>query len=378
MGQTQPNVVGVTLCGPQDVFVSNGEVFVCDSDNHRVRKLLRNGQFVTICGKGVGGYNGDDKSATEAYLKHPIAVVVSSSNQVYISEYYGNRIRKIGTNGIISTIAGTGARGYNGDDGLATSNKLYAPHGLFVTDEEEVLIADCYNHCIRKVNQNGIITTIAGRFEKYEGGFNGDNQLANSARLNSPTDVFKYKNEIYICDCYNHRIRKIDTNGMIITIAGTGERGYNGDGILATIANLNFPRSVFIHNDQIYISDSQNNRIRKILPNGIIKTIAGNGLCGYNGDEQLAIHAKLCSPTGIFVDTDSQVYIADRDNHIIRKVDSNGMIRTVLGSGRKLGYSGDVLFDFEKYPHIGPQKKKQLDSLHFSKAYCDLEMFCEK
>ena len=124
---------------PHGVFVSDGEIYIADTYNHRVRKVLWNGQIVTIAGNGIQGYDGDGRLATEARLNNPSSVIVSSSNQVYISERKGNRIRKIDRNGIISTIAGTGKEGYNGDDQLAVNAKLYFPDGLFVTDEGLVL-----------------------------------------------------------------------------------------------------------------------------------------------------------------------------------------------------------------------------------------------
>ena len=147
------------LFSPSGVFVSNGEVFIADAYNDRVRKVLRNGEIVTIAGTGEWGYNGDDQLATDAKLEWPHSVVVSSSNQVYISEVAGQRIRKIDRNGIISTIAGNG---YNGDGQLAINAQLNCPSGLFVTEDEEVLLADDGNNRVRKIDRNGIITTIAG------------------------------------------------------------------------------------------------------------------------------------------------------------------------------------------------------------------------
>ena len=156
---------------PYDVFVSGGEIYIADTNNHRVRKVLRNGQITTIAGTGTPGYNGDGQLATDAQLKCPYSVVVSSSDQVYILD--GCRIRKIDRNGIISTIAGNGKRGYS---------------GFFITDDEELLIADDYNHRVRKVDRNRIISTIAGTGAK---GYNGDDQLATSASLCYPTRVFQ-------------------------------------------------------------------------------------------------------------------------------------------------------------------------------------------
>ena len=144
------------------LFVSNDEVFLADTYNRCVRKLLRNGQIVTIAGDGTCGYGGDGQLATEAQFYCPMGVVVSSTDQVYISDGYNQRIRKIDRNGVISTIAGTGEDGYNGDDQLAVNALLNYPRGLFVTDDEEVFFCDWNNHRVRKIDRFGIITTIAG------------------------------------------------------------------------------------------------------------------------------------------------------------------------------------------------------------------------
>jgi len=295
---------------PCGVFVSNGEVYIADTNNHRVRKFLRNGQIVTIAGTGISGYNGDDQLATEAQLHCPHSVVVSSSNQVYIAERYGNRIRKIDRNGIISTIAGTGEEGYNGDGQLAIHAQLYFPCGLFVTEDEEVLFADGEdNHRVRKIDRNGIISTIAGTGKK---GFNGDGQLATNASLHNPSSVFQYKSEIYIADSNNFRIRKIDQNGIISTV----------------VENKTSTKSLFVRKGELYFTDRR--CLRKILPNGMIKTIAGNGIHGKDEDGNLTVESQFKYPTGLFVDA-SGIYICfDKDSRI-RKVDANGIITTVVG-----------------------------------------------
>ena len=359
---------------PFDVFVSNGEVFIADLENHRVRKVLRNGKIVTICGTGISGYNGDGQPATNAQLSRPCSVVVSSSDQVYISEMSGHRIRKIDRNGIISTIAGTGVGGYNGDGQLAVHAQLTQPLGLFVTadDDEEVLIADRGNHRVRRVDRYGVISTIAGN---GNGGFNGDGQLATLASLHFPSCIFQHKHEIYITDTTNDRVRKIDRNGIISTIAGTG-RSFSVSGILATDGILAMdaivfhPYSVHVHNDQVFISTQQH--CKKIqLANGIITSVAGmEGRKGFNGEDTLATQCELNCPKGIFVDVDSQIYMADMGNHCIRRIDPDGMMRRVVGTGQR-GYSGDVEFDFEKYPHVGPRKKKQ-QMRPFSNTYSDI------
>ena len=337
-----------------NVFVTpNGEVFFCDRMNHRVRKVLRTGETVTIAGTGIGGYNGDDQPATQAQLQTPICVVVSPRNEVYISEATGHRIRKILTNGNIVTVAGNGEEGYNGDYIPATEAEISAPYGIFVTEQDELYIAEYSNYLIRKVC-NGMITTMVG------------------SELRTPSSVFVSKtNEIYIVEYTGQTVKKVNTNGTISTIAGTGIAGYNGDGILATSVQLNNPWFLTVFNDEVYIADFSNNRIRKILRNGNMITIAGTGRDGKNGDGVLATEAQLFGPTSVFV-TSNEIYISEYYGCRIRKINSHGIISTIVGNGTS-EYSGDVPFDFQKYPHIGakippikPFPKSYLDiSIHF-------------
>ena len=354
------------LCNPAAVFVSNGEVFIADMNNHRVRKVLRNGQIVTIAGTGLSGYNGDGQPATSAQLSGPVCVVVSSSNQVYISES-SHRIRKIDQNGIISTIAGTGEAGYNGNGyrQLAVNAKLNFPRGLFVTEDEEVFIADMSNHRIRKIDRNGIITTIAGtsaRSKKKKLSQAGKYQLATSTPILNPTSVFQYKNEIYLTDMGNNVIRKISQDGKITTI--NTKEGNNA------LDNMDMsPYFIVVFNDELFVSYHGKHMVRKIhLSNGTVETLIGNGNAGSSGDGSLAIHALLHHPATIFVD-DSQVYIAEYSNNRIRRIDRNGIVDTIVGTGER-GYSGDVPFDFSKYPHIGPKTKQLIKP--FPKALFDI------
>ena len=288
------------------VFVTpNGEVFFCDTYNHRVKKILRTGETVTICGTGIGGYNGDDQPATQAQLKEPSSVFVSSRNEVYISELAGQRIRKILTNGNIVAVTGDGTYGYNEDDIPATEARLYNACGICVNERDELYFAEYGNNCIRKVC-NGMITTVVGYTE-----------------LNTPSGVFISKsNEIYIANNGGHKIKKVNSNGIVSTIAGTGEGGYNGDGDLATKTQLSTPWGVTVANDEVYIADLSNNRIRKVLRNGniiTISTIAGTGVDGYNGDGILATSAQLEGPIGLFVTRNNEIFISEYHGHRIRK-----------------------------------------------------------
>ena len=367
---------------PSSVFVSNGEIFIADSGNHRVRKYLRNGQTVTICGTDVQGYNGDGIPATEAQLCKPTSVFVSSSNQVYISDDYGHRIRKIDQFGIISTIAGTGDCGYSADyrdDVVATSAKLKYPYGLFVTDTEEVLFCD--DKRVRKIDHLGMLRTIIGNGERDDTSI-----LAKNASI-YPNSIFVYKNEIYVADYFHHQIKKVDKDGYISIVAGKEyiEEEYQSetddeivvqpvttvpevDGQPATLAEIN-PNYIFVHDDEIYFTEI--GRVRKIDRNGIIRTIAGTGEDGFSGDGQLAIHAKVAC-RALFVTENSEVIIADDTR--IRKIDQrSGIISTIVGRAR-VGYKGDVAYDFKQFPHIG-QKKKVIKP--FPKACYDISILIQ-
>ena len=356
---------------PAGVFVTpNGEVFFCDRGNQRVRKILRTGETVTIAGTGKRGYNGDDQPATQAQLYEPSSVFVSSRNEVYISEAIGQRIRKIQSNGNIVTVVGTGIGGYNGDGIPATEAMIQYPYGIFVTEQDELYFADYCNSRIRKVF-NGIITTVAGTGID---GYNGDGLLAKNTDLQCPICVsISETNEMYIVE--HNRVRKVNSNGIVSTIAGTGVNGCNTSGVLATNARLNDPWFVTVVNGEVYIAEYVNNRIRKILRNGIIVTIAGTD-DGYNVDGILATSVQLSSPNCVFVTNNGEIYISEYKGCRIRKINSHGIISTIAGySGVGIpGYSGDVPFDFRKYPHIGARTKPIKP---FPKSYLDVSIQCQ-
>ncbi|EFC42642.1 predicted protein [Naegleria gruberi] len=337
---------------PVEVFVApNDEIYIADRDNHRVRKILKDGTMVTIAGWSFGGFGGDGGPATSAMLDFPTSIAVSSDNEVYIADLGIYRIRKILRNGNIVTIAGTGEEGFSGDGGPAINAQISAVWNIALSQNNELYFVDYSNCRIRKILRNGTIVTIAGTGED---GFSGDGGLAINAKLGYPCSVFVSKDdEVYIADSQNNRVRKILRNGIINTIAGTGEEGFSGDGGPATNAQLNVPCGVFVSaTNEVYIVDSGNCRIRKILRNGIINTIAGTGEEGYSGDGGPAINAQISNVYNIFVSQNDEVYIADTNNHRIRKILKDGTIETIAGNGEK-GFSGDSPFDFSSHPHIG-------------------------
>ena len=305
-----------------------------------IHAVLCKGQNIyTFAGNGSVGYCCDGLNAAVAQISNPVGVAVDASGNVYIADYLNHRIRKVNTSGIISTIAGTGIAGFSGDGGPAISAQIYDPHGVSIDASGNIYIADQGNNRIRKVNVSGIITTIAGTGGT---GYSGDGGLAISAQIYGPTAIaIDASNNILIADLGNNRIRKVNTSGTITTIAGTGTSGFSGDGGNAISAQINFPNAIAVDlSGNIFIADANNKRIRKINTSGIINTVAGTGTNGFSGDGGLATSAQLSFPFGVAVDVSNNIYIADNPNHRIRKVNASGIINTIVGNG--IGsFSGD-------------------------------------
>ena len=318
-----------------------GNIYFADYGNNRIQKVNTQGAITNVAGNMTAGFSGDGSLATGtgAELNAPAGVAVDTHGNIFIADKNNSRIRKVGTNGIITTIAGSGLIGYSGDGGNATAAELNAPTGVAIDNFNNIFIADASNNCIRKVNSNGIITTFAGN---GTAGFGGDGGAAISANLKNPDAVaVDVAGNVYVCDFSNSRVRKVDTNGIITTIAGTGTNGFAGDGGIATNAELYYPQSVSIDGfGNVYIADKFNYRIRKINTNGIIFTIAGNGTAGYSGDFGAATNAELNYPSGVVADHAGNIYISDNSNNRVRKVNSNGIITTLAGTGIA-GYLAD-------------------------------------
>jgi sugar lactone lactonase YvrE len=315
-----------------------GNLFIADTFNNRIRKVIPAGTISTAAGTGTSGFSGDDGPAASAQLAFPGSVVVDAAGNLFIADTFNNRIRKVTPAGIISTMAGTRPYGFSGDGGLAVSAQLNHPRGVAVDVVGNLFIADSDNNRIRKVTPAGIISTIAGNGTS---GFSGDGGLAASAQLDVPVSVaVDAAGYVYIVD--NNRIRKVTPAGIISTIAGNvSYGGFNGDGGLAVSAQLNYPEDVAVDGaGNLFIADTFNNRIRKVTPAGIISTVAGTETSGFGGDGGPATSARLAYPEGVAVDGAGNLFIADADNDRIRKVTAAGIISTVAGTGN-FGFSGD-------------------------------------
>ena len=286
----------------------------------------------TIIHKVAGDGTGNDIGA-------PYGVCVSSAGVIYSVDYLNNNVYKIDTNGTITKIAGTATPGYSGDGGPATSAQLNLPQGICLDTAGNIYIVDKQNSAIRKINTGGIISTFAGNGTD---GYSGDGGPATSAQISSPMAISIDTNgNIYIMERIG-RVRKVNTVGIITTIAGTGVVGYSGDGGPATSATFSTPLSICINNTGIiYIADYYNSIIRKIDTNGVISTFAGiAGTLGFSGDGGPATSAALNGPYAVCVDNIGNVYISDYNNVRIRMVNTSGIISTVAGTGIK-GVSGD-------------------------------------
>lgn len=309
---------------------SSHNLYIADSANNRVRKVTKsNGNISTIAGNGIAQFTGDGGSATSASLNAPYGIAVDSSGNVFISDFLNQVVRKVTTSGTISTVAGTNQYGFMGDGGPGTSAQLNRPFGLAIDSANNLYIADSNNYCIRKLDTNGNISTVAGSATNV--GFTGDGGPATQAKMSSPYGVaVDGAGSIYIADSGNNRIRKV-SNGIITTIAGTGTAGFSGDGGPATKAQLKNPYGVSVDaNGNIFVSDYGNYRIRMISANGVITTLAGFA-AGYGGNGGPAINATLAFPTGTALDSSGNVYIADSGNNVIRLLTPNGP--SVAGGG---------------------------------------------
>lgn len=316
----------------------------------------------TIAGDGASGYSGDGGPATAAALDDPRGIVTDPAGNVYFCDRENNVVRKIDLNGNISTVAGTGVAGYNGDNIQATRAQLNTPWRVTIDPAGNLYIADSGNDRIRKLAPNGIITTVAGNGSP---GYSGDGGPATSATLRIPEqaeiDVF---GNLYIADTGNNVIRKVATNGNIMTVAGTGfgagvgnstgNGAYSGDGGPAVNAELNLPVSIALDPaGNIWISDQLNNIIREVNTSGVINTVAGiYNRVGYTGDGGPATQATFNTPAGIARDAAGNIYVTDAGNNVLRILLTDGTIQTVAGNGRA-GFAGDG----------GPATSAELDSL---------------
>lgn len=312
------------ICLPAGVAMdAAGNLYSTDYGMYRVRVTDAAGIIHTFAGRPPGDVGGDGGPATAGGFRDPLKVAVDKHGNVYVVDDYGHSARKIdAATGIITLFAGTYTAG-DGADGIpATAAALNYPSGVACDTSGNVYIADA-NSCIRKVAPDGTITTFAG---SHIYGNAGDGGPATAARIGRAEGIFVAPDgNIYFADLSNSQIKMINTSGIITTVAGTGVAGYSGDGGAASSAKLNQPLGVTVDKyGNIFIADYGNHRIRKINTTGIISTVAGTGELGYSGDGGPATDAKLNNPRDVCTDADGNVYIGDLGNHRVRKISFSG------------------------------------------------------
>jgi uncharacterized protein (TIGR03437 family) len=382
-----------SLNNPAGIAVdSSGNLFI--SDNNRIREVA-NGVITTVAGNGASGFSGDGGLATTATLNNPAGVAVDSSGNLFIADAGNSRIRKLSPSGVMSTVAGNGNRQFAGDGGPATLATFANLSNVAADSSGNLFLADTGNARIRKVSANGIASTflggpsvefpVAGGFPTsswdlatptgvaadafgnvfiadsfwnliwrvsvdgvvhlaagtFAHGFSGDGGPATAASLiPSGGLAVDSSGNLFFIDG-GTRIRKISVDGLITTVAGNGSAGFSGDGGLATAASLNGPFGLAVDaSGNLFITDTGNNRIRKVSNNGIISTVAGTGAKSFGGDGGQAASAFLNNPTGVAIDTSGNLYIADAQNNRIRRVSPSGIITTIAGNGTA-AFSGD-------------------------------------
>ena len=317
---------------PIDVAVdAAGNVYVADGDNNLIRKITPEGLVSTLAGR-IWGFR--DGSGTSAEFNYPIGVAVDAEGNVYVANSYNHRIRKITDEGLVSTLAGS-IWGFR--DGAGRSAQFNYPYGVAVDAAGNVYVADTNNHAIRKITPEGLVSTLAG---STEGSADG---AGTSAQFNSPTDVaVDAAGNVYVADYLNDRIRKITPEGLVSTLAGSTEGFRDGAG---TSAQFNSPAGVAVDAaGNVYVADYLNDRIRKITPEGVVSTLAGSTEGFRDG---LGRSAQFNGPAGVAVDAAGNVYVADEYNHRIRKITPEGVVSTLAGSteGFRDGIGRSAQFD---------------------------------
>ncbi len=309
------------------------------------------GTVITVAGKSPAGFSGDGGPAAEAQMHEPRMMTFAPTGDMYIADTFNQLIRKVDTSGTITTVAGkfTGfvprdeadcVPNFSGDGGPATEATLSCPHGVAVDSAGDIYIADSANHVIRKVDSSGTIVTVAGAGGKS--GDSGDGGPGTSALIQGPKGIIlDGRGGLLIADSGNDRVKRLDlSSGVISLVAGTGDPGGAGDGGPATDAQLVEPRTLAVGPDgSIYIAEPKVHRVRRVDPQGVISIFAGTGRAGFTGDGGPAGRAQLNFPRGVGADAAGNVYIADSLNQRIRRIDAGGMIATVAGRGKACYYS---------------------------------------
>jgi hypothetical protein len=271
-------------------------------------------------------------------MKEPFAVAFDAAGNTYIAEHAGHRIQVLGKDGVPRVLAGTGEKGLSGDDGPALKAQFNGPHHILLGPDGHLYIADTFNNCVRRIDlKTGIITRVAGTGEK---GYSGDGGKATEARFDGIYAIAFHKGLLYACDLGNRRIRTISLRtGIVTTVAGNGEKGVPRDGESTLTQPLVDPRAVALDaKGNLYVCERGGHALRVVSPAGKIRTVVGTGEAGFSGDGGPAAHALVRGPKHISVDSRGDVLITDTENHVIRRYSPrDGTIRRMAGTGEKAG-----------------------------------------
>lgn len=315
--------------------------------------------ITSVAGTGKKGYSGDGGPATQAQIDQPFDVLIDAAGNLYFSDTNNHAVRKVDAKGIITTVAGNGTKGYSGDGGPATKAQLSEPYGIDLDADGNLYIVDRLNRCIRKVDAKGTISTFAGVAGKS--GFEGDGGPANKALMKEPNGIaLDGKGKLYIADVSDHRVRVVDLKtGIIDTFAGNGRGVSAGDGGPVKEATFFGARAVVVSpkGDCLYVVERGGNSVRRIdFATGKVTRFAGTGKNGYTGDGGKAVDATMSGPKEIAVDSAGNVFVVDTENEAIRRIDiETGIITTVAGKGKTktpgLGDGGDPTKAMLGRPH---------------------------
>lgn len=299
-----------------------GNLYATDIQSSCVWKVDRWSRVERFAGTGENNYGGDGGKATKASLAYPVDIVFDAEGNLYVADGFNHRVRKVDKAGIVTTVAGSGEEGYSGDGGKAVKAKMTYPAGIAVDAEGNLYIADQFNHRIRRVDKAGIITTVAGIGQYSD---RGDRGKAVKAGLAEPSDVAAdAEGNLYIADYWNGCVRKVNEAGVITTVVRREE--------------VSGPDGISVDSQgNLYIVESSANRISKMDKSGVVKVVAGSGREGYSGDGGKAVKARLRGVGHIAADTEGNLYIADWDNHCVRRVNQAGIITTVIAGKSRFG-----------------------------------------
>ncbi len=316
------------LYWPQDITAAaDGTLFIADFNNHRVRKIDLDGMISTFIGTGALG-DGTNGTATQIDLNHPTGLTIGPDGNYYLAAWHNWKIKEISAaNEVVSKFAGT-LQGNIGDEGPAGSAKMNLPSSIVFDGTGNAFVSDEGNERIRKIDAAGVIHNLAGSTKGYAEGIGAAAQFAfptgPDAIPGGKIALSNDKTTLYVADTENHRIRTVEiATGTVATLAGTGAAGYSGDNGPAAAATLNMPTDIAVAADgSIFIADSQNHVVRKIDATGKIHTVAGTGIAGSSPNGTLAKNAKLNTPSGVEVAVDGTLYIADTDNHVVERIEN--------------------------------------------------------